>query len=59
MSKKPKHLTPTERLARIAEILKEHDHWLLSVDGAVTQEPSYLRDIYLLTKREIGPRRRK
>ncbi len=41
-------LTPTNRLKMIAEILEEHDRWLLAADGPVTQEPIYLRRIYLL-----------
>jgi len=47
-------LTPKVRLKMIAEILEEHDRSLLAVDGPVTQEPSYLRRIYLLA---IGPQK--
>jgi hypothetical protein len=46
--------TPVYRLKRIAEILEEHDQWLLSDDGPVRQEPLYLREIYLLA---IGPQK--
>jgi hypothetical protein len=47
-------ITPKYRLKRIAEILEEHDAALLAVDGAVRQEPRYLREIYLLA---IGPQK--
>ncbi len=43
-----KRLTPTQRLKRIAELLEDHDAQLIAIDGPVTQEPRYLREIYLL-----------
>lgn len=49
-AKATRPLTPTERLAKIAEILEGHDHYLLAADGPVSQESPYLREIYLLAK---------
>jgi hypothetical protein len=46
--------TPTNRLKMIAKILEDRDAGLSAVDGAVTQDPPFLRRIYLLA---IGPQK--
>lgn len=49
-------LTPEQRLKKIAEILEDHDQWLLTADGPVKQEPLYLRQVYLLAAGQVKER---
>jgi len=40
-----------DRLAKIAEILERRDDELIASDGPIPQDPPFLREIYLLSKR--------
>ena len=45
------------RLTKIADILERHDAELIAVDGPIPQEPSWLREIYLLAKGDRARRK--